>query len=115
MHPLAPHYKRKTRVDRGKKRPHETNASSSSTTYNPPSSSLLIDAMIDENDDESFYSNSLSPSRHVSSSSNVGSRRIIHNGWLEWKAKAAKDGIMVKTGNSRVNAAGHYLVLLGES
>ncbi|GJY36258.1 hypothetical protein Tco_0421636 [Tanacetum coccineum] len=32
MHPLAPHYERKTRADRGKKRPHETNASSSSTT-----------------------------------------------------------------------------------
>ncbi|GJY98351.1 hypothetical protein Tco_0515261 [Tanacetum coccineum] len=31
MHPLAPHYKRKTRADRGKKRPRETNASSSST------------------------------------------------------------------------------------
>ncbi|GJX74921.1 retrovirus-related pol polyprotein from transposon TNT 1-94 [Tanacetum coccineum] len=32
MHPLAPHYERKTRADRGKKRPRETNASSSSTT-----------------------------------------------------------------------------------
>ncbi|GJY37605.1 ribonuclease H-like domain-containing protein [Tanacetum coccineum] len=40
--------------------------------------------------------------------------RIIHKGWLEWNAKAAKDGIGVKTGNSRVNAVGHYLVLLGE-
>ncbi|GKA68390.1 ribonuclease H-like domain-containing protein [Tanacetum coccineum] len=39
--------------------------------------------------------------------------RIIHKGWLEWNAKAAKDGIGVKTGNSRVNAAGHYLMLLG--
>ncbi|GKD14313.1 hypothetical protein Tco_1198720 [Tanacetum coccineum] len=74
MHPLAPHYERKTRADRGKKRPRETNASSSSTTQNPPSSSLLIDAMVDENDDESFHSNSSSPSQHVSSSSNVGSR-----------------------------------------
>ncbi|GJS21383.1 hypothetical protein Tco_0450015 [Tanacetum coccineum] len=68
MHPLAPHYERKTRADRGKKRPCETNASSSSTTQNPPSSSLLIDAMVDENDDESFHSNSSSPSQHVSSS-----------------------------------------------
>ncbi|GJS11185.1 putative ribonuclease H-like domain-containing protein [Tanacetum coccineum] len=33
--------------------------------------------------------------------------------WLEWNAKAAKDEIGVKTGNSRVNAAGYYLVLLG--
>ncbi|GKB51239.1 putative ribonuclease H-like domain-containing protein [Tanacetum coccineum] len=41
--------------------------------------------------------------------------RIIHKGWLEWKAKAAKDGIEVKTGNSRVNAVGHYLVLLSEN
>ncbi|GKD45086.1 hypothetical protein Tco_1269731 [Tanacetum coccineum] len=30
MHPLAPHYERKTRADRGKKRPREPNASSSS-------------------------------------------------------------------------------------
>ncbi|GJU90449.1 putative ribonuclease H-like domain-containing protein [Tanacetum coccineum] len=35
--------------------------------------------------------------------------------WLEWSAKAAKDEIEVKTGNSKVNAVGHYLVLLGES
>ncbi|GJR38185.1 putative ribonuclease H-like domain-containing protein [Tanacetum coccineum] len=41
--------------------------------------------------------------------------RIIHKGWLEWNAKAAKDGIGIKTGNSRVNAVGHYLVLLGKS
>ncbi|GJS77320.1 putative ribonuclease H-like domain-containing protein [Tanacetum coccineum] len=39
---------------------------------------------------------------------------IIHKGWLEWNVKAAKDGIEVKTGNSRVNAVGYYLVLLGE-
>ncbi|GJV84502.1 putative ribonuclease H-like domain-containing protein [Tanacetum coccineum] len=29
---------------------------------------------------------------------------IIHKGWLKWNAKAAKDGIRVKTGNSSVNA-----------
>ncbi|GJW59901.1 putative ribonuclease H-like domain-containing protein [Tanacetum coccineum] len=34
--------------------------------------------------------------------------------WLEWSAKAAKDEIEVKTGNSKVNANGHYLVLLGK-
>ncbi|GJX08436.1 uncharacterized mitochondrial protein-like protein [Tanacetum coccineum] len=39
--------------------------------------------------------------------------RIIYKGLLEWNAKATKDGIGVKTGNSRVNVAGHYLVLLG--
>ncbi|GKB92665.1 hypothetical protein Tco_0964937 [Tanacetum coccineum] len=48
MHPLAPHYERKTRADRGTKRP--------------------------QNDDESFHSNSSSPSQQVSSSSNVASR-----------------------------------------
>ncbi|GJW75365.1 hypothetical protein Tco_0134735 [Tanacetum coccineum] len=74
MHPLAPHYERKKRAHRGKKRPRETNVSSSSTTQNPPSSSLLIDAMVNENDDESFHSNSSSPSQHVSSLLNVGSR-----------------------------------------
>ncbi|GJX73997.1 zf-CCHC domain-containing protein [Tanacetum coccineum] len=37
MYPLAPHYERKMRADRGKKRPCETNAISSSTTQNPPS------------------------------------------------------------------------------
>ncbi|GJT08237.1 hypothetical protein Tco_0842699 [Tanacetum coccineum] len=74
MHPLTPHYERKTRADRGKKRPRETNASSSFTTQNPPSSSLLIDTMVDENDDESFHSNSSSHSQHVFSSSNVRSR-----------------------------------------
>ncbi|GKA75505.1 hypothetical protein Tco_0781883 [Tanacetum coccineum] len=73
MHPLAPHYERKTRADRGKKRPCKTNAISSSTTQNPPSSSLLIDA----NNDESFHSNSSSPSQHVSSSSNVASRTLL--------------------------------------
>ncbi|GJZ34324.1 hypothetical protein Tco_0580141 [Tanacetum coccineum] len=50
MHPLAPHYERKTRADRGKKRPRETNASSSSTTQNPSSSSLQIDIITDDND-----------------------------------------------------------------
>ncbi|GJS66327.1 hypothetical protein Tco_0680891 [Tanacetum coccineum] len=74
MHPLAPHYERKTRADRGMKRPRESNASSSSTTQNHPSSSRPLDHMVDENDDESFHSNSSSPSQQVSSSSNVASR-----------------------------------------
>ncbi|GJS36288.1 hypothetical protein Tco_0534670 [Tanacetum coccineum] len=73
MHPLAPHYEQKTRADRGKKKPHESNASSSSTTLNHPSSSLPLDHMVDENDDESFHSNSSSPSLQISSSSNVAS------------------------------------------
>ncbi|GJS29941.1 retrovirus-related pol polyprotein from transposon TNT 1-94 [Tanacetum coccineum] len=74
MHPLAPHYERKTRSDHGKKRPRESNASSSSTTLNHPSSSHPLDDTIDENDDESFHSNSSSPSQNISSSSNVVSR-----------------------------------------
>ncbi|GJV85851.1 ribonuclease H-like domain-containing protein [Tanacetum coccineum] len=44
----------------------------------------------------------------------VNMQRIIHKGWLEWNATTAKDGIRVKTGSSRVNIAGHYLVLLGK-
>ncbi|GJW67094.1 hypothetical protein Tco_0121518 [Tanacetum coccineum] len=67
MHPFAPHYERKTRSDRGKKRPHESNASSSSTTLNHPSSSRPLDDTIDENDDESFHSNSSSLSQNISS------------------------------------------------
>ncbi|GKG39292.1 hypothetical protein Tco_0463437, partial [Tanacetum coccineum] len=62
MHPLAPHYERKTLADRGKKRPRESNARSSSTTLKHPSLSLPLDHMVDENDDESFHSNSSSPS-----------------------------------------------------
>ncbi|GJR89128.1 hypothetical protein Tco_0213139 [Tanacetum coccineum] len=77
MHPLSPHYERKTRADRGKKRPRESNARSFSTTPNHPSSSLPLDAIVDENDDESFHSNSSSsPSQNVSSSSNVIPRVI---------------------------------------
>ncbi|GJZ79257.1 hypothetical protein Tco_0644094 [Tanacetum coccineum] len=55
----------------GKKRPRESNASSSSTTLNHPSSPHLLDDTLDENDDESFHSNSLSLSQNISSSSNV--------------------------------------------
>ncbi|GKA31107.1 hypothetical protein Tco_0717412 [Tanacetum coccineum] len=63
MHPLAPHYERKTRSDHGKKRPHDSSASSSSTTLNHPSSSCPLDDTIDENDEESFHSNSSCPSQ----------------------------------------------------
>ncbi|GJS29124.1 hypothetical protein Tco_0489744 [Tanacetum coccineum] len=74
IHPLAPHYERKTQADRGTKRPRESNASSSFTTQNHPSSSHPLDHMVEENDDESFHSNSSSPSQQVSSLSNVASR-----------------------------------------
>ncbi|GKD98322.1 hypothetical protein Tco_1382219 [Tanacetum coccineum] len=73
-HPLAPYYERKTRLDRGKKRPRESNASFSSTTLNHPSSSHPLDDPIDEDDGESFHSNSSSPSQNISSSSNIVSR-----------------------------------------
>ncbi|GJT21759.1 pentatricopeptide repeat-containing protein [Tanacetum coccineum] len=75
MHPLAPHYERKTRSNLGKKRPHDSNASSSSTTLNHPSQ---LDDIVDVNDKESFRSNSSSPSQNISSSSNVVSR-VLQN------------------------------------
>nr|GEV07917.1 retrotransposon protein [Tanacetum cinerariifolium] len=62
------------KIDHGKKRPRESNASSSSATQNHHSSSLPLDAMIDENDDESSHPNSSSPSQQVSSSSTIFSR-----------------------------------------
>nr|GEY49263.1 hypothetical protein [Tanacetum cinerariifolium] len=54
MHSHTPHYERKTRADRGKKRPHESNASLSSSTLNHPPSSHPLDDSVDENDDESY-------------------------------------------------------------
>ncbi|GKE54646.1 hypothetical protein Tco_1489802, partial [Tanacetum coccineum] len=74
MHPLTPHYERKTRADRGKKRPREPNASSSFSTLNHPSSSHPLDESTDENDEESSHSNPSSPSQNISSSSNNVSR-----------------------------------------
>ncbi|GKB17023.1 copia protein [Tanacetum coccineum] len=57
MYPLAPHYERKPRADRGKKRPRESNAISSSNTQNSPSSSIQIDDIVEDNDNESSHSN----------------------------------------------------------
>ncbi|GJR34651.1 hypothetical protein Tco_1210335 [Tanacetum coccineum] len=48
MHLLAPHYERKTRANRGKKTPCESNASSPSSTLNHPSLSHPLDDSIDE-------------------------------------------------------------------
>ncbi|GJZ29454.1 ribonuclease H-like domain-containing protein, partial [Tanacetum coccineum] len=45
----------------------------------------------------------------------VSLQQIIHKGWLKWNATTTGHGIEVKTGNSKVNAVGHYLVLLGKS
>nr|GEX78780.1 hypothetical protein [Tanacetum cinerariifolium] len=78
MHPLTPHYERKTRSNHGKKRHRDSNASSSSTTLNHPSSFHPLDDIVDVNDEESFRSNSSSPSQNISSSSNVVSR-VLQN------------------------------------
>nr|GEY64750.1 copia protein [Tanacetum cinerariifolium] len=74
MHPFAPHYERKMRSDHGKKRPCDSNTSSSSTSLNHPSSLHSLDDIVNKNDDESFHSNSSTPSQNVSSSFNVVSR-----------------------------------------
>ncbi|GJV46690.1 retrovirus-related pol polyprotein from transposon TNT 1-94 [Tanacetum coccineum] len=78
MHPFASHYERKTQSDHGKKRPRDSNTSSSSTTLNHPSSLHPLDDIVDENDEESFRSNSFSQTQNVSSSSNVVSR-VLQN------------------------------------
>ncbi|GKA50528.1 hypothetical protein Tco_0743601 [Tanacetum coccineum] len=62
MHPLAPHYERKTRSDHGTKRYRSSNPSSSSNVLDHPSSSHHIDEKNDGNDKESFHSNTPSPS-----------------------------------------------------
>nr|GEX33059.1 cytochrome P450 [Tanacetum cinerariifolium] len=79
MHPLAPYYEQKTRSDHGKKISRESNASSSSTTINYPSYYRPLDDTIDENNDESFHSNSSSLSQNVSSLSNVIHRKTYNN------------------------------------
>ncbi|GKB79019.1 hypothetical protein Tco_0945914 [Tanacetum coccineum] len=68
MYPLASHYERKTRANHGKKRSREPNASSSFTTLNHPSSSLPLDYIVDE----SFQSNSSSPSLQMADPNNMG-------------------------------------------
>ncbi|GJW54264.1 hypothetical protein Tco_0098349 [Tanacetum coccineum] len=45
----------------------------------------------------------------------VGKFQYLIARWLKWNATTAEDRIEVKTGNSKVNAAGPYLVLLGKS
>ncbi|GKB94939.1 copia protein [Tanacetum coccineum] len=65
-------------LNHGKKRPRDSNASSSSATLNHLSSFHQLDDIVDENDEESFRSNSSSPSQNISSSSNVVSR-VLQN------------------------------------
>ncbi|GJW03383.1 hypothetical protein Tco_1562239 [Tanacetum coccineum] len=67
MHPLAPHYERKTRSDHGTKRCRDSNPSSSSTALNHSSSSHHLD----ENDEESSHSSTPSLPQLISSLSNV--------------------------------------------
>ncbi|GJW85121.1 hypothetical protein Tco_0158266 [Tanacetum coccineum] len=74
----SPYYEQKTQSDHGKKRPRDSNTSSSSTTLNHPSPFHLLDDIIDDNDEESFPSNSSSPPQNVSSLSNVISR-VLQN------------------------------------
>ncbi|GJR19193.1 hypothetical protein Tco_0967720 [Tanacetum coccineum] len=62
MHPLAPHYERKTQSDHGTKRCLSSNPISSSNVLNHPSSSHHVDENDDGNDEESFHSNTSSPS-----------------------------------------------------
>ncbi|GKC10474.1 hypothetical protein Tco_1007256 [Tanacetum coccineum] len=71
MHPLAPHYERKTRSDHGTKRSRSSNPSSSSNVLDHPSLSYHIDENNDGNDEESFHSNTPSPSQLINSLSNV--------------------------------------------
>ncbi|GJZ64517.1 hypothetical protein Tco_0620938 [Tanacetum coccineum] len=61
MHPLAPHYERKTRSDHGMKRCRHSNPSSCSNALDHSSSSHHVDENDDANDEESFHSNSPSP------------------------------------------------------
>ncbi|GKA36461.1 hypothetical protein Tco_0722952 [Tanacetum coccineum] len=62
MHPLGPYYERKMRSDHGTKRCRSSNPSSSFNVLDQPSSSHNIDENDDRNDEESFHSNTPSPS-----------------------------------------------------
>ncbi|GJU62565.1 hypothetical protein Tco_1244400 [Tanacetum coccineum] len=72
MHPLAPHYERKTRSDHGMKRCRSSNPSSSSNALDHPSLSHHVDENTDGNDEESFYSNTSLPSQLVNFMSSTG-------------------------------------------
>nr|GEU53890.1 copia protein [Tanacetum cinerariifolium] len=56
MHPLAPHYKRKTRSNHDTKRCRDSNHSSSSTALNHSSSSHHIDENVDDNEPDIMFS-----------------------------------------------------------
>ncbi|GKD71079.1 hypothetical protein Tco_1325169, partial [Tanacetum coccineum] len=71
MHSLAPHYERKTQSDHGTKRSRDSNPSSSSTALNHSSLSHHLDENVDENNEESFHSNTPSLPQLINSLSNV--------------------------------------------
>ncbi|GKC96113.1 hypothetical protein Tco_1161555 [Tanacetum coccineum] len=71
MHPLPPHYERKTRLVHDMKRCRQSNPSSSSNALDHSSSSHHVDENVDENDKESSHSNTPSPSQLINSLSNI--------------------------------------------
>ncbi|GJV68604.1 hypothetical protein Tco_1484113 [Tanacetum coccineum] len=71
MHPLAPHYERKMRSDHGTKRCRSSNPSSSSNVLDHPSSSHHKNENNDGSNEESFHSNTPSPTQLVNSLSNI--------------------------------------------
>ncbi|GJZ49196.1 hypothetical protein Tco_0603386 [Tanacetum coccineum] len=71
MHPLAPHYERKKQSDHGTKRFRSSNPSSSSNVLDHPLSSHHINENNDGNDEDSFHSNTPSPTQLVNSLSNI--------------------------------------------
>nr|GEX33943.1 retrovirus-related Pol polyprotein from transposon TNT 1-94 [Tanacetum cinerariifolium] len=71
IHPLAPHYVRKTRSDHGIKICRDSNPSSSSTALNHSSASHHLDENVDENDEESSNSSTPSLPQLINSMSNV--------------------------------------------
>ncbi|GJR92575.1 heme peroxidase [Tanacetum coccineum] len=63
---------------------------------------------------QTMVANSTTKAEYITTSNCCG-QRIIYKGWLKWNLIAARDEIEVKIGNSRVNAAGHYLVQMGKT
>ncbi|GJS06400.1 hypothetical protein Tco_0363196 [Tanacetum coccineum] len=67
MHPLAPYYEQKVRSYHGTKRCRSSNPSLSFNVLDHPSSSHHIDENDDGNNEESFHSNTPSPSQLINS------------------------------------------------
>ncbi|GJS21329.1 hypothetical protein Tco_0449961 [Tanacetum coccineum] len=69
MHPIAPHYERKTPADHGTKRCRHSTSSSTSTLVNPLYSHPIDDVIV-ANDEGTSHASTPSPSRFVKSLSN---------------------------------------------